>query len=77
VPALTWNLNAVEKIKLFGALSPRWIKDAGDQKELKEIHTEAERLRIKRNHVAHAVWEYIPGIENKCLCFTYANSINE
>ena len=67
--ALTWNLNAVEKVKLFGALSPRWISDPIDQKELKYLHTEAERLRIKRNHLAHGVWGYIPGKRNEMLMF--------
>src|SRR5689334_10223840 len=59
--ALTWNLNAVEKVKLFGALSSRWITDPKEQKELKILHSEAERLRIERNRLAHAVWGYVPG----------------
>ena len=67
--ALTWNLNAVEKVKLIGALSPRWISDPMDQRELKEIHAEAERLRVKRNHLAHAVWGYVPGNRKQMLMF--------
>ena len=66
---LTWNTNAVDKVKLFGALPPRWIKDQKQQKELKEIHAEAERLRQERNHLAHGVWGYIPGKRKEMLMF--------
>src|SRR6185436_11278512 len=67
--ALTWNLNAVEKVKLFGALSPRWVSDPNEQRELKSLHSEAERLRGKRNQMAHAVWGYVPGKRNEMLAF--------
>ena len=67
--ALTWNLNAVEKVKLFGALSPRWITDPTDQRELKYRYAEAEGLRIKRNHLAHGVWGYAPGKRSEMLMF--------
>src|SRR2546430_155193 len=67
--ALTWNLNAVEKVKLFGALAPRWIKELHVQVELRAIHNEAERLRIERNHMAHGVWGYVPGKREEMLVF--------
>lgn len=67
--SLTWNLNAVEKVKLFDALSPRWIKNLAEQKELKELHSEAERLRVKRNQLAHAIWGYVPGKRKEMLMF--------
>ena len=67
--ALTWNLNAVEKVKMFGALAPRWIQDPALQAELREIHTEAERLRIRRNQFAHGVWGYLPGKRKEMLMF--------
>ena len=74
--ALTWNINAVQKAKLFKLLGERWIANAKDQKELREIYSEVERLRAKRNQLAHAVWArdptkpadlllfYLPDVDN-------------
>lgn len=67
--ALTWSLNAVDKVKLFGALSPRWVPDPDDQKEVKEIYDIADRLRANRNLLAHAVWGYLPSKKDEMLTF--------
>jgi hypothetical protein len=67
--ALTWNINAVQKVKLFKFLAERWIPDSADQKELIEIHTEVENLRAKRNQLAHAVWGRNPAKPTELLMF--------
>lgn len=58
---LTWDLNAVAKVKLFEYLAPRWITDVNDRAELKGIADMADKLRTRRNHVAHGVWGCKPG----------------
>ena len=62
---LTWDLGAVSKVELFKRYIPRWITDPADQTELKAIAEEMETLRIKRNRVAHGIWGYKPGEQNK------------
>ena len=62
---LTWDLQAVAKIKLFGYLPPRWITDQSQRDELKVIANKADELRAKRNHVAHGLWGYKPGEPKK------------
>jgi hypothetical protein len=50
-------------------LSPRWISDPKDQRELKEICDETDRLRGIRNKLAHAIWGYAPGKKDEMLMF--------
>ena len=58
---LTWDLGAASKVELFKYLSPKWVTDPEDQKELRAIATEAHELRIIRNRVAHGLWGYKQG----------------
>ncbi|HET9218534.1 MAG TPA: hypothetical protein VFR18_16235 [Terriglobia bacterium] len=62
---LTWDLNAASKVELFKYLSPKWVSDLKHQSELRAIATEADRLRGKRNRVAHGLWGYKSGERNK------------
>ena len=72
--ALTWHRRAEEKLKLFRALAPRWIKERMHQDELVAIHSEANRLRRLRNRFAHGVWGYVPG-RRKILWQFYLSGI--
>jgi len=67
---LTWDLRAASKVELFRYLSPKWLTDPHDQAELKAIAKEADRLRIKRNRLAHGLWGYKPA-ERKKLRLLY------
>jgi hypothetical protein len=67
---LTWGRNAIDLIKLFESLPTRWIADPADQREIKEIHSQAKKLRGNRNKLAHGVWGYKPG-ERKVLRLYY------
>jgi hypothetical protein len=58
---LTVGLNAVDKVRLFGSLSPRWITDPSHRAELEMIRKEADRLRANRNKLAHGYWGYKVG----------------
>jgi hypothetical protein len=67
--ALTWNINVVQKVKLFRFLGERWIPDAAAKIELQQIHAEVEDLRKKRNWLAHAVWGRDPARPTKLFMF--------
>jgi hypothetical protein len=62
---LTWDLNATSKVELFRYLSPKWITDPKHQLEVRAIASEANRLRVNRNRVAHGLWGYKSGERNK------------
>jgi len=66
---LTWDLNAISKVKLFQHLVPHWITDPANQTELNAIEEEVESLRVKRNRVAHGIWGYKPGERKKLRLF--------
>jgi len=66
---LTLGLNAVDKVKLFGSLAPRWVTDHSDQKELEAICKKAEDLRAYRNKLAHGLWGYKPGNRKRLELF--------
>jgi hypothetical protein len=73
--ALTWNINAVDKVSLFKALSKRWIKDIAVQNEIEAMSIEAERLRCERNKYAHGIWGHRPGNKKDMRIF-YLRSID-
>ena len=58
---LTIGRNAIDLEKLFRSLTPQWIKDQADAKELLDIHAKAQRIRADRNKLAHGIWGYKPG----------------
>lgn len=62
---LTWDLNAASKVELFRYLAPKWITDPSHRQELAAIAKEADRLRERRNRLAHGLWAYRPGDRKK------------
>jgi hypothetical protein len=54
--SLTWNINTVDKVALFKALTIRWVKDPVKIATIQDIPKEADRLRKERNKYAHGIW---------------------
>lgn len=62
---LTWELRAEAKVSLFRMLPRRWITDPADRSELQDLASAADKLRSKRNLVAHGLWGHKPGEPKK------------
>ena len=58
---LTWEIRAEAKVALFKMLARRWISDPTNKTELLAIASAADKLRIKRNRVAHGLWGHKVG----------------